>query len=105
MDKANPPRAFGVFKPAGHTLIAFADGRRMEEAARELLDDGFQAGEVVRYSPTDMIAQVDSDVHTASPLASVGQDLNLVKAHRALAEGGCSFLVVETPDDKKVRFS
>lgn len=101
MDKANPPRAFGVFKPAGHTVIAFANAEQMEAAASALLRTGFQARELVRYSSAEMIAQADSDMHTASPLASVGQDLNLVKAQRALAQNGCSFLVVEAGDGAK----
>ncbi|MEO6624115.1 MAG: hypothetical protein ABIN37_04725 [Burkholderiaceae bacterium] len=101
MDKANPPRAFGVFKPAGHTVIAFANAERMEAAASALLLNGFQPRELVRYAPAEMIAQADADMQTASPLASVGQDLNLVKAHRALAVNGCSFLVVEAADSAK----
>jgi len=101
MDKANPPRSFGVFKPVGHTVIAFANTDLLEAAAGALLQAGFQACDLVRYTPAEMMAQADSDIHTASPWASVGQDLNLVKAHRALAERGCSFLVVETADSSR----
>ena len=98
MDKANPPRSFGVFKPVGHTVIAFASAELMEAAANALRDGGFQASDLVRYTPAEMMAQVDSDLGTASPMASVGQDLNIVKAYREMAEKGCSFLVVETSD-------
>ena len=98
MEKANPPRSFGVFKPVGHTVIAFASPDLLEAAASALLQARFQPNDLVRYTPAEMIVQADSDLRTASPMASVGQDLNLVKAHRALAENGCSFLVVQTAD-------
>ena len=101
MEKANPPRSFGVFKPVGHTVIAFASADLLEAAAGALLEGGFRPSDLVRYTPAEMAAQADSDLRTASPMASVGQDLNLVKAHRALAENGCSFLVVETTDSSR----
>lgn len=99
MDKTNPPRSFGVFKPVGHTVIAFPTAAAMEAAASSLLSQGFTASDLVRYTPAEMKAQVEADLLTASPLAAVGQEINLVKAHRTLAENGCSFLVVYAPHD------
>jgi hypothetical protein len=49
-----------------------------------------------------MKAQVEADIEDASPLASIGQEMNLVKAHRALAEQQYSFLIVHAPDDERV---
>lgn len=99
MEKNNPPRSFGVFKPVGHTVIAFAGVDAMEAAAKSLLEQGFAAPDLVRYTPYEMKAQVEADLLTASPIAAVGQELNLVKTHQALAADGCSFLVVHAPDD------
>lgn len=48
-----------------------------------------------------MTAQVDKQLASASALASIGQDLNLIKAHRELAQNGCSFLIVHAPDDEQ----
>ncbi len=42
------------------------------------------------YTPEEMKSQVDANLLTARPLAAVGQDLNLIKSHRALAQSGCS---------------
>ena len=100
MDKSDPPTSFGVFKPVGHTVIAFESADLVQAAASALLAQGFEASDMVRYTPGEMVAQVDAQVANASPLASVGQDLNLIMAHRALAEKGCSFLVVHAPNDK-----
>jgi hypothetical protein len=98
MDKSNPPRHYGVFKPVGHTVLSFATGTAMENAARMLTRDGFAPALLVRYSPQDMLEQAQADLLSASPLASVGQELNLVKAYRTLAEQDHSFLVVDAPD-------
>lgn len=95
MDKSDPPRHFGVFKPVGHTVFSFPSGTAMENAARMLAREGFASSLLVRYSPQDMLAQVEADMLSAGVLASVGQELNLVKAYRTLAERGHSFLVVD----------
>ena len=102
MDINSPPRSFGVFKPVDHTVVTFASPTALESAASALLADGFSAEDLTRYSAAQMLAQTASDLQTASPLASVGQELNLVKAHRALAQQGCSFLVVQAPDEMQM---
>ena len=103
MEKSNPPRSFGVFKPSGHTVIAFESVALLEAAGKALAEQGFTASDLVRYTPQEMLAQTDSDLVTASPLASVGQELNLIKAHRELAQKGSSFLVVHAPDDDQAQ--
>ena len=99
MDKTDPPASFGVFKPVGHTVIAFRSEAQVHAAVSALLGQGFASEALVRYTPAEMVAQVDAQEQAASPLASLGQELNLIKAHRALAQSGCSFLVVHAPDD------
>lgn len=99
MDKTDPPESFGVFKPVGHIVIAYPVAGDPVAAISYLLALGFAAAALVRYTPQQMMAQVDRELPAASPLASLGQELNLIKAHRALAERGCSFLVVHAPDD------
>lgn len=98
MDKSDLPESFGVFKPVGHTLIAFASEEEMQFAAGRLLAQGFEETAFSRYTPEQMVAQVDAQTLAASPLASLGQELNLIQAHRGLAERGCSFLLVHAPE-------
>ena len=102
MDKSNPPTSFGVFKPVGHVVIALDSAAVMQAVYTQFLAEGFTEDDLVRYTPQEMINQVDAELLTASPLASVGQDLNLIKAHRELAQSGCSFLVVHAPDADQV---
>lgn len=103
MNKADPPRSFGVFKPAGHTVLTFPDGEKLEDAALQLTASRLGSGEVTRYTPQEMMAQSEEDLKGASALASIGQELNLVKAHRELARNGCHFLVVPTEKDEIAR--
>ena len=99
MDKTDVPTAFGVFKPVGHIVIAFRSENDLNGAREALLLQGFDAPALVHYSPGQMKTQVDQELEHASALASIGQEMNLVKAHRSLAEDGCSFLIVPAADD------
>ncbi len=100
MDKTDPPASMGVFKPVGHVVASFPGADQAENTATALASLDIAAAEIMRYTPPQMIEQVDRDIANASPLASIGQELNLVKAHRALAELGYHFLVIHAPDDE-----
>lgn len=102
MDKSNPPTTFGVFKPVGHVVVALESAAVAQAVSAQLFAQGFSMEDVVHYTPAEMKAQVDAQVATASAMASVGQDLNLILAHRKLAESGCSFLVVHAPEAEQV---
>ncbi len=100
MDKSNPPTTFGVFKPVGHTLIAFRTEDELQAAITKLSSQGLAPASMVRYTAAEMKRQVDTELLTADPLANFGYELDLIREHKGLAEQGCSFLVVETPSDK-----
>lgn len=93
------PRSFGVFKPVGHVVISFPAAEQAGQAEQALAKLGLPAGAVRHYSDREMLSQIDKDIGHASPLASVGQEMNLVLAHRALAEKGYHWLVVKVDDD------
>ncbi|WKB52512.1 hypothetical protein [Eleftheria terrae] len=103
MHKDDHPETLGVFKPVGHVVASFPSGADADGAAEALADAGFSDAYVVRYTPEQMKAQVERDIAQASPLASLGQELNLVKAHGALADKGYHFLVVHAPKDEETR--
>ena len=100
MDKSDPPTTFGVFKPVGHTVIAFASEAERQLAHAELQRIGFPTASIVSYSPLEMMTQVDSELALASPFANFGYEIDLIKAHKVLAANGSSFLVVEAPTDE-----
>lgn len=99
MTDTSHPQSYGVFKPVGHIVIAFPSAVDCREADTALLQAGFVADDIVAYSSQDMLAQTETDLANASGLAAIGQELNLVKAHRALAQQGSCFLVVRARDE------
>lgn len=101
--EANRPKAFGVFKPVGYVVASFRSEDELSRASRELQDAGFGLDEQVHYTADEMVHQANIDIEQAGLLASVGQELNLVKAHRELAEQGQSFLVVHAPSAEQTR--
>ena len=102
MDKSNPPETFGVFKPVGHTVMALRSTTDLEAAVAALAGQGFVRAEIVIYSPLEMAQLARSEREAASPLAAFGYELELLDTHLALAESGCSFLVVPAPDEAQV---
>ena len=103
MEKDDRPEAFGVFKPIGYVIVSFVNGDDMAAAASALEQAGVDSAGIHRYGPAEMARQAQSDIDNASGLASIGQELNLVKAHLELAQQGYSFLVVHAPKDDAAR--
>jgi len=97
------PTSFGVFKPVDHVLMSFASAAHADAAVSALHDAGFGESDLSRYTPSEMQAQAETDIDNAGGLASLGQDLNLVKAHLALALKGHSFVVVSAAHDDQVQ--
>lgn len=99
MDKNDPPTTFGVFKPVGHTLMAFHTEAELTSAVVALLDLGFPHSSLVQYNAAEMAVQVEAELLNSSPLANFGYELDLIRLHGDLARKGCSFLVVDAPTD------
>ncbi|MDR7268646.1 hypothetical protein J2X20_001275 [Pelomonas saccharophila] len=93
------PRSFGVFKPVGHVVISFPEASQALHARQALADLGLPDDAVRHYSDREMLSQIDEDIAHASPIAAVGQEMNLVLAHRALAARGYHWLVVHVGND------
>lgn len=100
MELQDHPTSFGVFKPIGHVVISFPSKAQADEAREALDRDGFNEDAVTPYTAGEMLAQIDDDLANASPLANLGQEINLIKAHRELAVRGYHWLVVRAKDDE-----
>ena len=103
MDKQNPPTSHGVFKPVGHVVMSFPSAEDQRAAAQALETAGVTSNDVTPYSADEMTEQVKTDLERATALASMGQELNLVKAQGELAALGYHFLVVQVADDESAR--
>lgn len=99
MQTSDHPTSFGVHKPVGHVVISFPSAEQAEEARRALPGSGIESDGIRPYTDREMLAQIDEDMARASSLAAIGQELNLIKAQRALAERGYHWLVVRARDD------
>lgn len=99
MDKNNPPLRYGVFKPVGHVVVSFPTAQAQSQAMRALHRMGVADSDVTPYTDREMQKQSRADIERASGLASLGQELNLVKAQGTLADLGYHFLVVHAQDD------
>lgn len=95
--------SFGVFKPVGHVVISFPGAEQADQARIALEGLGIASDTIHRYTDREMLVQIERDIQTASPLASIGQEMNLVLAHKALAEEGYHWLIVKTPEDELAR--
>jgi len=102
MESTDRPAAEAPLNLVGHVLVAFADPADLRGAMAALRDDGFTDDEVVAYSPEQMQRQAQFDIEQSGVLASIGQDLNLMKANLLLAQQGHSFLVVRAWKDERV---
>jgi hypothetical protein len=98
-DDSDEDTSFGVFKPVGYVVISFPDQATADAAALALQGIGLHGQAVRALSDKQMLAQIERDLAQASPLAAMGQELNLVLAHRDLAEKGSHWLIVHAPDD------
>jgi hypothetical protein len=94
--------SYGVFKPVGHVLISFPVERDARDAEVSLQRIGIPETDIVHYSPDEMKRQFEADIAAADFLATVGQELNLVRAHHALAQRGSHFLLVLALDDRTI---
>jgi hypothetical protein len=100
MDKQSQPETLGVFAPVGHVIVSFPTAQDMSGAADALREAGFDDdGDLTAYTAEQMRQQVDIDLAKASPIANLGQEVNLARARGELADEGYSFLVVKADEE------
>ena len=103
MNHPNSQKAYGVFKPVGHVLASFPSERDARSAIADLKQAGFADDAVAYYPPEDVLERAERDIKHSSVLAGIGQELNLVKQQRDLAEEGHPFVSVRAPQDDDAR--
>jgi hypothetical protein len=101
MNDSNSQTAYGVFKPVGHVLASFPTERDARSAVDALKQAGFPV--VAFYPAAEVRERAERDIANAGLLASIGQELNLVKQQRDLAEQGHPFVSVLAPEDDAAR--
>ena len=103
MNNSNSQTAYGVFKPVGHVLASFPTERDARSAV-EALKHGRVSQRRVTIRPRTKCSSVRSATsRNAGVLANIGQELNLVKQQRDLAEQGHPFVSVLAEEDEAAR--
>ncbi len=104
MDKTpDSQSAYGVFKPVGHVLASFPTEQEARDAISELRQAGFADADLQYFSAEDVRVRAERDIENSGVLANIGQELNLVKQQRDLAEQGHPFIAVHAPEDEQAR--
>ena len=101
MNDSNSQTAYGVFKPVGHVLASFPTERDARSAVEALKQAGFPS--VAFYPASEVLERAERDIRNSGVLANIGQELNLVKQQRDLAEEGHPFVSVLAPEDDAAR--
>ena len=101
MNENDSQTAYGVFKPVGHVLASFPTERDAHAAADALKQAGFP--DVAYYPAGEVLERAERDIERAGVLATIGQELNLVKQQRDLAREGHPFVSVLAEEDDAAR--
>lgn len=104
MDRDDDEHSFGVFRPVGHVVVSIPSATQADAAARALDAIGIGGDkDLRRYTDREMLERIERDLESASPLAHIGQEVNLIEAQRELAQRGYHWLVVRAPTDEVAR--
>jgi hypothetical protein len=103
MNRTDSHTAHGVVKPVGYILVSFPTVDDAQAAITDLRSASFADDALHYYSPGEMLVRADEEIRSASFVAALGQDLNLARARRELAETGHAFLTVRAHGDAETR--
>jgi len=102
-DRDERPTSFGVHKPVDHLVISFPGAAEAGQARAALSAHGLADADLHAIGDREMVEFVERDLKRASPLAAIGQEINLLRSHGELAERGYHFLVVKAKNDEQAR--
>jgi hypothetical protein len=94
-----PPRSFGVFAPIGYVVIAFPSEAEAAKARQALLTGGYEDGEIMTFSGSQVVADIEKTRDNVSILAYLGAELDAQRQHLDYARQGCGFLVIYAPSE------
>ncbi|HEY8976491.1 MAG TPA: hypothetical protein VIN75_19920 [Burkholderiaceae bacterium] len=97
MNHSKSRTSYGVYSPLGCVLASFPTEGDARAAIAELEAAGFAAEDVEFQSAEEVRLRATHDIHNSGLLARIGQEVNLAKSRRALAEQGHPFVAVYAP--------
>ncbi len=98
---ANRASEAGMFYPRGYIVAGFDTDTFCEQAASALQQAGFEVDQVTRVSAADMAQQASENLQHPAIFSALGSTLAVREKQQALAEQGCSFLIIQAVEDEE----
>lgn len=93
--------SFSEFKPVGHVMVGLPMQADVEALIDALHLAGWPPEELLHFTPTQSVDELQSLVDGAGVLAGFGYEITLLRRYLALAKEGCRWLLVKVdgPDE------
>jgi len=102
MTRGEFQESLGAFNPVGHSVLAFADDKTANEAAKAAGDAGFGAEDIIVYTSAELFPDLNEMMRNASGAAGFGYEITLMRRAMTLAGEGAGWVVVYSPDEAQV---
>lgn len=98
---ADMPQSLGTFKPVGHVMLALPSTDAARQVALALLDDGFEAEDILHFDSDEGEAKMREMIEHSSDFAGFGYEITLMRRYQSLSEDGHRWLLVYAPEDEE----
>jgi len=102
--------SFGVFYPLHYVVAAFETPERADEVRRQFVDSGFAADDVASATGGFVTSKLESmsgatwiERFKIGFASFLGTELGYIDDDHKLAQRGCGFLFIYTPDEASIK--
>jgi hypothetical protein len=88
-----------LFDPVGYVLLAFGDAADADRAHTSLLDGGYDASELKRYSGADVLAKTEAAQPHQGLLSYLREEHEETEEYAQIARDGGAFLLARAESD------
>lgn len=89
------PTSFGVFKPVGWLMVGLPTPADAEALARALQGAGWAEAQVLHFTPSETLPELEAMADNAGALAGFGYEITLLRRYVALTREGFRWLLVK----------
>ena len=96
-------RTLGALNPVNHAILAFTSDAVAGDARSALLQAGFAEADILTYTSHELFPDLETMMRTASNAAGFGYEINLMRRYMTLANEGCGWLIVYSPEEEQTK--